>query len=557
MGLLLAACTQKPLAPLFTVVDVEPAARVIGTDASFTVRFSEDVDGLGVNADTVVLVATERVNTSFLSDLNNPPLSQDRRAAAVPLELAVSGASVTARPLAALPPGTALSLLVSMKVTGSSGSPLVDATGKEAHHRVDYATRGPQPRVLTTSLPSGNPPLVPPNLRAFTLTVDLPVENVSLTDVTVTGQQGAQDVAIESIEVLLDGVTVDVTLRDGTCAPLCPNAVYLLSAAGGLRGRDGQALTPFSLEFRALADGDHDGPALVRLPVLQPAEDQVAMALVTREPARGRLRVGPPGGPYAQQFVVFPAGGCTGFQAARECPYSVVATGLDLGLTWQGNTYGGRLELTDDFGNTSLYGEFTLTTVLLPRLKVTEVYNNPPGGPTEEKALEFVEVANTSEATTYDLATMSLAAQDPATGVITADMDLVAYAGGSSLLPPGERAVLGGRLLDPGALGVSAGTVVMLDADTSRETFLRGLSSGADSRKVLALYAGGVGTGAPRVSFYSAPVDLYAPGSTFPEGVSAERLDLVTADADAAWCHSPGGPTPGRANSVEGLPACP
>jgi hypothetical protein len=521
---------------------------------TFTLTFTDEVDPANVNGDTVVLVPTERVNASFLSDLNSPPLSQSRRASMVGLQLSPSGSTITVTPQAELAAGTDYSLLVGKSVQSKGAVALTDANGRTAAFQVDFRTQGPQPRVITTSLPEGNPSLIPPNLRSVSITLDHPVENAALGAVTVTGLNGAQNVTVDSVEVLLDGVTVRATLANGACTPLCATTDYQLNVGTPLRGVEGQDIQEFTLPFRTLDLPDTAGPALVRLPSFQPAQDQVALSFSLREPARGRLRVGGVGGPYTEQFVAFPAAGCTGFQAARECSFSVVASGLDLGPGGTGRTYGALLEVTDDFGNTSVYGEFPLVTLLLPKLRITEVYNNPPG---EENTQEFVEIANISDAVAYDLNGMALATVDPLTGNVASQMQLAPYANGTMLLQPGKRAVVGGRAFDPGVVGVSQDAVVVIDASTSRSTLLGGLTSGRSTRKQIALYSGPPDQDAARISFFSAPADIYAPGSTFPEGVSAERLVLTSDDDTAVWCQSRNGPSPGRPNSVEGLSACP
>src|SRR4051812_44415093 len=96
LALLLALGCPRARTPLgaFMVTSVTPAARIVAVGETFTIRFSDEVDGAGVNGDTVVLVPTERVNASFLSDLNNPPLSQTRRSSIVPVQLTPSGNSI-------------------------------------------------------------------------------------------------------------------------------------------------------------------------------------------------------------------------------------------------------------------------------------------------------------------------------------------------------------------------------------------------------------------------------------------------------------------------------
>ena len=91
--------------------------------------------------------------------------------------------------------------------------------------------------------------------------------------------------------------------------------------------------------------------------------------------------------------------------------------------------------------------------------------------------------------------------------------------------------------------------------------FIKGILGQQNSqttRKPIGLYEGAADdTAAPLISSYSAPAGLYNQSGSFLEGVSAERLSPDAIDADASWCQSRGAPTPGAANTVFGLDACP
>lgn len=548
--------STEEVGPL-TVVDVVPTARIIRSDAFFEITFSSDVDVTTVNADTVVLAPSERVNTSFLSDIGNPPLSQTRRDTLISATVVPTGNKVRLTPDEPLPAGTELSLVVSKSVKNRQGEKLLLQNGVEGNFRLDLATLDANPTVSGTSLPVGSPALVPPNLRTFTLTFSSPVQAATSDAVHVRGVGGAADALVQSVEVLLDMRTVRVTLQNGACSPLCPLTDYRLEAGTPLTGLQGQPVMMYVQEFRTLDTADLQGPALVELPRTQPSETQVRMTLSAREPSVGRLRVGNPGGPYDQQFPLFTSGPCTGFQAARACPYAATATGLDLGAGLTGRTYGALLELTDDFGNTSVFGEFTLRTVALPKVRITEVYNNPPGPSTDEKTSEFIELQNLSDTTTYDLSRMVLATLDRTSGAVVSKMGLTGLAGSPSTLAARGFAVAGGTQFDPSSVGAAQGAVVVVDNQSSRSTLLGGLSAARDSARPIALFDGDPDNGAPLVSLFNAPQDLYAPSSTFPEGASAERLDPADDDETAVWCHSQNGPTPGRVNGVNGLSACP
>lgn len=539
-----------------TVTDADPATQVVNADTSFTLTFSADLDVASISADTVVLMLTEDVSNALMSDLGSPPLSMSRRDQVISATVNLSGQRVVVNPDQELPAGVDVSLLVSKAVKSRAGKTLVSALGESENFRLDFTVRDAPPTVVGTTLPTGSPALVPPNLRSLGLTFSGPIQGASASAVRVQKQDGSQTVEVESAVVQLDARTLHVRLKDGACQPLCPQTDYQVSVGEPLTGTQGQTITPFQQVFRTLADADLEGPTLRRVPTQQSSEADVRLSFVTQEPGAGRLRVGAPGGPYDLQFEAVALAPCTGFQAARECTYAAVATGLDLGVDGTGRTYGGMLELTDDFGNTHVFGEFVLRTVVLPKLRISEVYNNPPGASADEKTSEFVELANISTSATYDLSRMVLATLDRTTGAVSSSMTLRAL-GASSLLAPGKFAVLGGSQFDPSSVQTAADAVVMVDAVSSRSTLLGGLSASASSAKPLALFDGDPAQGAPLVTLFQPPLELYAPSSTFPEGVSAERLMLTSADDAAVWCQSQAGPSPGLTNSVDGLAACP
>jgi hypothetical protein len=544
----------------FSVVGVWPVERTVGLDAVFRVEFSEDVQGGSVSQDTVVLAPTAKVSSAFISDMNSPPLSASRRGDLVPVDLSTGGRTLTVTPRGPLPPDTGLSIVLSKKLAGASGETLTGTNGKAGHFQADFVTVKAHPTIVRTSIPAGNPPEVPPNLRRITFHADQRLTGAHPDAVTVEGLQGAAVPRVTSVQVLGSaGVTVRVELEGTTCSPFCPESDYRLTLGPPLAALEtGQTLTPFELTLRMWDAPDVSPPRLAALPVVQVNETEASISVVLREPSEGVVKVGALGGPYTSSFALAVTGVCTGMGAAQQCPMSAVVTGLDLGVDRLGRSYGAMIEVWDACDNVATYGELTLRTVPLPRILVTEVYNNPPGSATDEKNQEFVEVTNVSPVATYDLSVLSLAALDRVTGEVLASMALSPYvAGESTFLPPSKRAVIGGRQFDPAAVEVRQGTVVMVDASTSRTTLLGGLSASRDSRRLIALLNGPVETTPAVVTLYRAPEELYAPSNTFPEGVSAERLNLTDPDATATWCRSNGAPTPGWENTVEGRAGCP
>lgn len=543
----------------FTVVAASPTSLTVPLSARFALRFSEDVDRATVSTDAVVLVPTARVNDSFISDLNNPPLSADRRAVLVPITLVTNGSTLNIGPTGILPASTALSLLVSKGVKSTSGQGLTDSRGQPGVYRLDYVTEPPAPTIVDTSLPSGPTPVVPPNLRSINLIADKPVVGAQASAVRLVSRMdgGVEDAVVESVQVLEDGVTIRVRFADGVCTPLCPSSRYELQAGPPLRALEGPELAPFSIGVETAAEPDTQAPAMADWPFIQVSEQQAAVMVKVREPAEGKVLLGPPGGPFTQPFPMQSMGPCSHISARQECPLAVNITGLDLGPQSSGQAYGALLEFWDAFGNTSRFGEFTLTTVRLPRIVITEVYANPPGS--EEELSEFIEIINTSTTESYDLSRLSLATHaldDTITRVST--MNLGPYFGGAStMLAPGKRAIVGGAQFDPATVNAPQDVLVMIDAEV-RTTFLGGLSATRTSRKYIALYNGDQDdVQAPLIALYRAPEELYNDSSSFPEGRSAERLNLADNDFLVPWCHSVGPPTPGLPNSVDGQAACP
>jgi hypothetical protein len=533
----------------------------------FSITLNQDPDPTTVDEQSVALVPTERVSKTFMSDFDKPPLSAERQEQLLAAGVSIEGAHILLRPDENLPVSTELTLVLSKALKSVSGMTFVNDRAQEASFRLDLRTLGAPPSILSTSLPRGQPSLVPPNLRSFTMTSDKPLYNVSPQAVVLLGLEGTPDVTVDRVTLAADGTVLRIWLADaGQCQPLCTNAKYRLVAGAPLSDEDGQPLTTLEFDVQALDAPDVQGPLLSALPFVQSAEDHVFFRIGTTEPIQGRLLAGPAGGPYgdnalgqgvASTLTLSELQACEGAGAARACSFGTLVSGLDLGPSAGGRTYGAMLELTDDFGNLSVFGEFELKTLKLPLLKITEVYLNPPDTSAPEGEQEFIEVTNTSSSVTYDFALMSVATLDRSSGAETSVMFLRPYLSQlGTLLAPGERAVIGGAQFNPDLVGVPPDTIILVDQE-ARTTLMGGLPSSLSSRKLVALFQGDPEAGAPRVSIFTAPEALFNAGSSFPEGMSAERVELENHDDTALWCHSNGPPTPGLQNRVHGLSECP
>lgn len=545
--------TQAP-----RVISVTPAGRAVRIGESIVVEFTEPVLKATLNSENIVVAQTAEVTDAFISDFNNPPLSDSRITDLVPLTLAIADDSrkVTISASNGFPAAAELTLLVNRAVSDPSFNPLVGADGLQAHFRLDFTTDDGPPAVTLTDLPIGNPSQVPPNQRTIAVVFDQAVYNVTATTLTLRATSGS-DPTIQAIELDASRTRATLRLADAAgsgCFTLCPLLSYTLAASAQIVDADGSSLIPFQQELQALAMPDLASPRLLTVPPQAIAgEDHAQIMWQTDEPSSSAVRLGDTSSNLSRRVVGEPAVTCTGSGSARSCSHLVDVDGLDLG-GGSGRTYFYMVESLDAVDNPPLLaGPFTFDTQRLPQLVINEVYPNPPPGPSseDESHYEFVEVYNFSATDSYDLATLSLR-------VIGADQtcNLVAQeTGGSTQLAAGGYAVIGGKNFDPGAFALPGGTLVLTDASSTR-LLSYGIKNTGGQKLGLYLATEDVSQ-APLISSYGAPAALYRGSTGFLEGVSAERLLPEALDVDASWCSSRAAPTPGVQNSVYGQSACP
>ncbi|MFH1812385.1 MAG: Ig-like domain-containing protein [Pseudomonadota bacterium] len=539
------------------VVGVSPGARAVRTTDSLEVRFSEPMSKLRLTTDYLVIAETSSVTDSFISDLNNPPLSR----AHLELTLAVTDGSTTVRltPVDPMPPSTELTLVISEKVSDENNNPLVGYDGLASHFRYDFVTDDGAPQVVSTDLPGGNPAEVPPNLRTLVVEFDQPVYGVNHQSLNLVADGAGTTPEIQAVELNAERTRATLRLGDlgGACYTLCPAALYTLRATSAITDEDGVPLVAYSRGLQALPQPDLSPPRLTSGPLAVASEDSADIRWETDEPSTSVVRIGDSASAMTRRVVGVPASRCEGSGAARRCAHVVVVDGLDLGGS-NGRTYYYAVESLDAYANPPLInGPYPLTTQRLPRLVLNEVYPNPMPGPAGESEpyYEFIEIFNASESESYDLAAFSLRKLDG-----SASMNLAPMAsGGPTTLAPGNYAVVGARdRFDAVSLGVPQAALLLTDESTSRTTLLSGIENSESTRKAIGLFQGADDDpAAPLVTSYSAPAGLYNQSHNFVEGVSAERLNPDAPDLDSNWCHSRGAPTAGRVNTVFGLDACP
>ncbi|MBN2358460.1 MAG: Ig-like domain-containing protein [Deltaproteobacteria bacterium] len=533
------------------VASVSPSGRAVRVNESIVVEFTEPLIKATLNTDAIVVAMTSEVTDAFISDFNNPPLSDSRLDDIVPLTLAIADDArcVTLTAAGGFPPAAELTLLVSREVTDPSYNPLAGADGLKSHFRYDFVTDDGPPTVALTDLPASN--LVPPNQRAIAVVFDQPVYNVTTATLTLRATEGA-DPIVFSIE--LDATRQRATLRlddsgTGGCYTLCPLTTYTLAASSQIVDIDGTALVPFQQQVQTTASPDLASPVLTVQPLAIAGEDHAQIQWATDEPSSSAVRLGDAPDALTRRVLGEPAVACSG----GNCTHVVDVDGLDLGAG-SGRTYFYAIESLDAFNNPPLLrGPFSFSTQVLPKLAINEVYANPPPGPNseDESYYEFVEIYNYSDADSYDLGSISLRVIGA-----TQTTDLVPLqAGGPTQLAAGGYAVVGGQHFDPSAFALPGETLVLTDASSTR-LLSYGIKNTGGQRLGLFLGLEDIAQ-APLISSYCAPAALYRGSTGMLEGISAERLLPTAPDVDGSWCCSLSAPTPGVQNSVYGLSTCP
>ncbi|HEV8322113.1 MAG TPA: Ig-like domain-containing protein, partial [Myxococcota bacterium] len=281
-------------APTVSAVSVGPCDTGIPpSDVSPTqpiaIVFSERMDPATLSAETVLVVAGE-VDETFLSDVNNPPLSESRRALVAPATLALSpdGSTLTYTLTAPLAGLSLYTLVVSEDVRDVNGAPLVDALGQAGAFTCQFYTAdagsGP-PLASLLNPPPGATVGVPPNIRAVVVGFSEPVMQVGpssfrvtdATDAPVAGLVGASDPACSGAEPLTCFAYV-------FSATLAVSTEFTILLTSDITDNDGNPLAETSFTFTTADTVDTSPPVITNVAVT-PGEDTATVRWDTDEPS--------------------------------------------------------------------------------------------------------------------------------------------------------------------------------------------------------------------------------------------------------------------------------
>lgn len=198
-------------------------------------------------------------------------------------------------------------------------------------------------------------------------------------------------------------------------------------------------------------------------------------------------------------------------------------------------TYHLRAMSYDVFGNgPARSGDLTVTTLEEqppPEVVITEVMPSP----VTSTVGEYIELYN-GGVEAIDLVGFTFTDGDSTD-------TLQPFAGGATLLAPGDYGLVVDADYVDGTYDLPSGTVLVTTGDST-------LGNGISTDDPISLFAPGDSVAA---STYGTPADAFdaVPITTVTTGTSIERRNVDDADADGNWCESidPSGSTPGAPNS--------
>jgi hypothetical protein len=526
MGLL-AGCDGPPDTDLTgpRVVQVLPAGPLIDTTATFTVTFSEAIAIDRVTDETGHIALSERVEVTeaFVSDIDNPPLSDSRADDVVPITLDWSddNLSLTVTPTLALRPGTPYALVISRDVRDTSGNPLVGATGTRETFVYEITTDAGPPEVVSTTA-SGT---VPPNIKKLRLRFNQPVQGVGRDTLVLAPTAGGDRPDIEAVLVSADRTEAEIVLADvATCERLLPGVEYRLSIEAGIVDDAGREMPAQSFTFQAGGACDLLANEITTVEAF--AYDETAIILFSSTKASTtELR-------YGASFEDLDCGG-------DACPvlgpdartvvdgrylHEVQATGLALGQTYAFTVYA-----EDDLG-TRAQASGSFQVVELPDIALNELLPNPDG---DEAAGEFIELVNYGTEGSVRLAGWQIQIEDKTPCVFGAD---------APELFPGDFVVIARSDFDENAWP-NLDPLDIYRADSASGCTASALTLSNQVQVVRLLDE------ADRpVSVYPGSPDLN-PTDTH-EGESIDRIAPEAPDTATSFCFADGPPTPGSTNSA-------
>lgn len=517
------------------VISIDPADPVVAVDVTLRISFSEELLKETVDAEptsetlTVALIPRAQASESFVSDFDNPGVSESRQGQLVPVDVDVRADAFEVTPLRPLEPRTAYTLLLGSDITDAARNPLVDGAGLKATFRYDFETDDGQPAVVDVDVDGAG--LVAVNRRRIEITFNQPVQNVGNDTVTFSPAANVEAILLDEARV-----HATVVLADGAdCARLQASTTYTLSVSDGVVGDTGQKLAPFTTTFTTGAACDTAANLIVDGPEAIAGEVAAQLRFETTKASTTEVRFGLAGGELDCLGAACPAtGNAARIPIAGSSPPRFLHTVELAGLTLNA-TYDVVVSAEDDVGITAT-GRVTFVTAPLPKVSLNEVMANPPASFPSEAAGEYVELANFGP-DVVDVSGWGILVDGGSDG-----------GGDTATLPDGlvlnagAFLVVAGKDFDGGPYAMSADVVV---ARLTSSSGGNGMVSLVNSRAQPMLLVDGDGRPVSSISSFSGIVPD-------EDGRSVERVSPDAGDLEDSFCFSRGdaGPTPGRANSV-------
>lgn len=515
------------------VLGVDPSTPVVPVSARFRVTFSEELNdktvGSDPTSDDLSVVLAPRFNGSgdlllndaFLSDLDNPPLSESRQDDLVAVDVALvdGDTALEVTPRAALLPGTAYTLVIGSEIRDTAGNPIVNAAGVKATFLWEFSTDAGPPVVKSSDIgPSG---VVVPNRQRIRVSFNQAVLGVDNDTLLIEGTPAPR---VEAILLDEGAATATLVLGEldvlGGCERLGPGASYTLVAKPAIRALTGQPLEEYREEFTVSGTCDLVPNTLSGL--ASTAGDVTAtIRFLTTKPSTTEVRFGVAGGELDCL-----GGPCPVLGAPTTTANAVHTVGLS-GLTVNVG-YDFAVTAEDEVGSVAT-ARGSFRTSPLPKVAVNEALADTVAGRTDDEG-EFVELHSFEPADGVDLTGWSLRVTKLAAGSTPSSCPLPQPA---PVLAPGAFLVLADTSFDGAIYGGLDEAVVLRFAGfcgLQNEPLLIELVDPA-GRPISAMT-----TPSPRV------------------GQSLERLSPELPDDVASFCSSRSdvGPTPGRENGVTG-----
>ena len=360
-------------------------------DGEIQVRFSESLLAENVSTDSVIIVERSLVDESLISDLDNPPLIDSRKAKVetITVSLAMENSTVLVTPVVALKPSTNYALIFSADVRDVSGNPLVGPDGLQSHFRYDFKSDSGPPSVVETDVMRPGTSLVAPNRRRFQVVFDQEVflqgDDAIRFESTTTA---AKTPAIESLLLDATGTRLSVYLGEdaNSCERLSPGSMYELIITESVVNASGQAMEEARVAFETGVSCASSGVTIIRQPEILAEESNAQFLVTTSKPVHVAIYFGEDETVMDCAGNACPATGWNNTWVDGTYQSVVEVTGL---VVW--TTYQYRLVVEDDMGFIAeVRGSFM--TEALPKLAINEVMPNPSSS--SEPTGEYVEFHN-------------------------------------------------------------------------------------------------------------------------------------------------------------------